>query len=448
MKNRHRLTLFGCCILATAAGCSTHADRLRGVRAEFYSGNLDRAVAAAENGRPRHKEDADVLKLDRAMIELVSGRPREAERLLRDVRDRFDFLEQKSVAEHALAALTDDQRIAYAGEDYEKILIRAFLAIANLMAGGGDAGAYALQVADKQQQIIAAGVDESGKNSKLKYKRVAFGSYLHGVLREETQSNYDDAERSYRKVLEWEPTFHAAAGDLDRVLTGRHSEPGNGVLYVITLVGRGPYKEQVAEAPTTVSLFIADRIISHNASHTLPPTVAPVKVPRVVLSRNEISGVRVRVDGRDRGPTETIADVGRIAVQQYEEVYPTVIARAVARRVLKKGMVYATKEVVRQADNPLVNLAMDVGGVAWEAVEDADTRCWGLLPDKIQVRRVELPEGEHRVSLGADRLGLPFGPEYSKSIRISEGRNTYVLAYFPGPQMVGKILASETDAAP
>jgi hypothetical protein len=446
--NSHLPSLFVCSVLAAVAGCSTHADRLRGVRAEFYGGNLDRAIAAGEAGRARHKEDADVLKLDRAMIELVSGRPREAERLLREVRDRFDYLEQKSVTEHAVAALTDDQRIAYAGEDYEKILIRTFLAIANLMAGGGDAGAYSLQVADKQQQIIDAGTDESGKNPKLKYKRVAFGSYLHGVLREETHSNYDDAERSYRKVTEWEPGFRTAAGDLERVLTGRHSEPGNGVLYVVTLVGRGPYKEQVAEVPTTVSLFIADRIISHNASRTLPPTVAPVKVPRVVLSRNEISSVRIRVDGRDRGATETIADVGRIAMQQYEEIYPTIIARAVARRVLKKGVVYATKEIVRQADNPLVNLAMDVGGVAWEAVEDADTRCWGLLPDKIQVRRVELPEGEHRISLGADCGGRACGPEYSKQVSISEGRNTYVLAYFPGPQMVGKILAGGADEAP
>ena len=31
--------------------------------------------------------------------------------------------------------------------------------------------------------------------------------------------------------------------------------------------------------------------------------------------------------------------------------------------------------------------------MAWEASEAADTRCWGLLPDKIQVLRIELPAG-------------------------------------------------------
>ncbi len=46
-----------------------------------------------------------------------------------------------------------------------------------------------------------------------------------------------------------------------------------------------------------------------------------------------------------------------------------------------------------------VNLLIDLGGIAWEATEQADTRCWGLLPDRIQVMHVELPAGEHRVAL-------------------------------------------------
>ena len=33
-----------------------------------------------------------------------------------------------------------------------------------------------------------------------------------------------------------------------------------------------------------------------------------------------------------------------------------------------------------------------------ELPEAADTRCWGLLPDKIQVLRIELPAGRHRVT--------------------------------------------------
>ncbi|MBI3468404.1 MAG: hypothetical protein HY000_35835 [Planctomycetes bacterium] len=432
-------------MIVGAAGCATHADRLRDVRSEFYSGNVDEAGRLLDKKLARHSRDTDVLKLDRSMVDFSFGRPRQAEQLLREIRDRFDYLEQTSLPEHALASLTDDQRIAYAGEDYEKVLIRGFLALANLLDDGGDAAAYGLQVTAKQHEIIEAGADETGNNPKLSYKRVALGAYIHGLLREETHSNYDDAERAYQHVAEWEPSFVAAAADLERVRNGRHSAAGNGVLYVFTLVGRGPYKEQVSEIPTTAALFIADRIISHTASHTLPPTIAPVKVPRVVLTRNSVTAVGVRADGRDLGTTETITDVGQLAVQQFQAIYPRVMARAIARRAIKKGVVYAAKETVHGADSPLVSLALDAGGVAWEATEAADTRCWGLLPDKIQVLRVELPAGEHRISLRAVHGTARLGPEARETVHIAAGRNTYLLANFPDTKLVGTILAKQSN---
>ena len=71
--------------------------------------------------------------------------------------------------------LTDDNMRDYRGEDYEKVLVRVFLALSNLMNGGSDAQAYSLQVTDKQQQIINAGLDKNGENPKLAYKQVASG---------------------------------------------------------------------------------------------------------------------------------------------------------------------------------------------------------------------------------------------------------------------------------
>ena len=409
----------------------------------LYSGDVSGSLATLDEKIDEAKTDANVLQLDRAVVELAAGRPDRAEQILREVRDRFDYLEQTSAPELALSAVTDDQRIAYAGEDYEKVLIRAFLALSNLMTGGEDAAAYGLQVSDKQQQIIQTGAKEAEHDLKSAYKRVALGAYIHGLLREETHVNYDDAVRSYQKVVEWEPPFHAGRADLERARNGRHSERGDGVLYVFTLLGQGPYKKQVSEIPTTAALLIADRILSHTGKHSLPPTVAPVKVPQVVLTPGEVRSVQVAVDGQQRGTTETITDVGRLAVDQYEAIYPRVLARAVVRRVIKKGAVYASKEALGKANQPVVNFALDLAGVAWEATEAADTRCWGLLPDKIQVLRLELPAGEHEIALrpACDRGAC--GSAEKIRIRIAGGRNTYLLANFPGKRLVGKILTNE-----
>lgn len=345
-------------MLLVASGCSSYADRLRDVRTEFHSGNLVSAEKFVDKELPkkRRAKEADVLKLERAMIELSSGKPATAERTLREVRDRFDFLEQKNIAEGTASYLTDDTHRAYAGEDYEKVLIRAFLALSNLMHDGGDANAYALQVNDKQRQIIEAAGEDADKNPKLAYKHVALGAYVSGMLREATHRDYDDAKRSIQLVANWEPEFASAKQDLERVTNGRHSAPGNGVLYVFTLVGRGPYKAERFERPTQAAMLIVDHILSAIGKHTVTPTFAPVKVPVVVVPPNRVQSVSVLIDGKPAGLTETITDVGELATQQYAAIFPRVLARTVVRRSIKRGRCTPRRNLarskIRSANSP------------------------------------------------------------------------------------------------
>ena len=435
------LLLVTLAVAVSGSGCATHGDRLESIRAAFNAGRVEQAESIVQREISGRKSDADVLKLDRAIIQLADGRPGDAERTLREVRDRFDYLEQKDVGESVLSTLTDDNRLAYAGEDYEKILIRCFLSLSNLMADGQDASAYALQVGDKQRQIINAEGNSPGENPRLAYKRVALGAYIHAAIQEATHSNYDEAARAIQLVANWEPAFKDASSDLQRVSNGRHSEPGNGVLYVFTLVGRGPYKVERAETPTSAALLIADRILTATSKHSLPPTIAPIKVPVVVRSNNRIDSVLVETDTGAAGVTQTITDVGQLAVDQYEAIFPQVMARAVVRRVVKKGAVYATKSAANIND-PLASFALDAAGVVWEATESADTRCWGLLPDRIQVLRVELPAGEHVVRLTPASRTRPIGAQASHAVGIEDGRNTYLMANFPDDHLVGQILVS------
>jgi hypothetical protein len=432
-------------VLVLAAGCATYADRLTKVREQFSTGDLGQAQVAIDEGlKHRLGNDHDVLKLERSIVDLANARPKEAEQLLREVRDHFDHLEEKALGENALSMITDANRKAYAGEDYEKVLVRVLLALSNLMGDGGDAGAYALQVAEKQQQIIDGGTGVEGENPKKAYQRVAIGAYVHGMLREATHSNFDDVARSCEIVCSWQPDFPYGQQDLERALHGHHSAPGNGVLYVFTFVGMGPYKQEVLEVPSTVALLVADRILSAVSSQTLPPTIAPIKVPKVVATPSDVTNIGVAVDGRPVGQTATITDVGRMAVQQYEAVYPRIIAEAVVRRVVKKAIIFGGKEAMGVQKDSLTGLALDVVGVAWEATEAADTRCWGLLPDKIQVLRIELPAGEHEILLqSVSSAGYPIGHPTSQRVTMANGRNTYMLANFPYNNIVGSVLTRQ-----
>jgi len=429
-------------LLGAVSGCATHADRLTDIRETYYGGQVGKAREIVETALDEDKEDADVLKLERAMIELAEGNPAQAERTLREVRNRFDFLEQDSPGETVLATLTDDNSLAYSGEDYEKILVRCFLAISSLMHDRIDADAYAFQVAEKQRQIIQAGADSEGDNPKLAYQQVALGAYIQAALSEATHTDYREAEKAIQLVASWEPNFEFAQADLDRVRNGRHSEKGNGVLYVFGLVGEGPFKQEQAEIPTSQALLIADRILSATSEHSLPPTIAPVQVPVVVRSPNRITNLGIEVDGQPAGQTATITDIGRMALEQYEAVFPQIMARAVVRRVIKKASIYAAKDLA-DVESPLAELAFDAAGSLWEATESADTRCWGLLPDQIQVLRIELPAGQHTIRLRPLADNRPLSDGARQQVQIADGRNAYLLANFPDSRLVGKILVSE-----
>jgi uncharacterized protein len=425
-----------------ATGCASHADRMRVVCNDFYAGQLDTTAATLDNNIKKYGREADCFKLDRAIVDLVSGRPQDAERLLREVRDSLDHNQQTSLAESAGSMLTDDTVTAYAGEDYERVLIRAFLAISSLMHGGDDARAYALQTTDVQEQIIQSGQDESGKNLKLDYKRVALGAYIDGMLREQNPMDAADAARSWVKVCSWQPDFPFGQADVERAAHGRHSRQGNGVLYVFTLVGRGPFKRVKEETGATIAMLLGDRILSYTGKQTLPPTIATIKVPQVVASYNTINSVQVRVDGQPAGNTATITDVTQIATQQYEALYPQILGRAVARRIAKKGVVYGVKEASQVAKGSPLGFVGDAVGVVWEATEVADCRCWGLLPNQIQVLRIEMPAGDHRVGLSPVGRSGAISPREA-AIHIADGRNTYLLADFVDDQLVGKIVTSD-----
>ena len=455
--------LFGFLCLLT--GCASFGERTLKIRHEFANGNLEKANAEIDKAlKNRKQSDADLLKLNRAIIALSKGKPKEAETLLREVRDKFDQYErdrEKRAAEKALSMLLDDNTVAYSGEDYENVLIRVFLALSNLMYDGTDAPAYALQIGYKQNEIIHKGNVQDPKDSQRKinpksetYRQVAIGPYLIGAMQEAAYRNHDDVIKAYEAVNAWEPEFAQGRQDLERARRGVHAQPGNGVVYVFALVGEGPFKVQQNCEVLQDSQILATALIAMMSSRPVLPDFAPVMIPYIVRPRETVSAISVSVDGKWNGQTETLTDIGRMAEEQFEAVKPQIVARAVVRRTLKKGILYGTKEAVDAS--PWVGLLMDVGGMIWESIETADTRSWNLLPAEIQVTRLEVPAGEHRLTLQpmsrvfsmahrgyiVSGASVRVGSEHSRTIVVEPGRNTYVLVNFPGNELVGDIVVS------
>ncbi|MDA0657740.1 MAG: hypothetical protein O2931_16380 [Planctomycetota bacterium] len=427
-------------VFLALSGCSSYYGRVQTARSAFCEGDLQRAADQLQGIRCRQSGAKELLLADQAMVALLQGEPRRAEDMLRRVRDGWEHLDQSAVGENVARLFSDDRARAYAGEDYEKVMVRCFLALSNLMQDGSDVVPYCLQAVNKQEQIVRDGIRGSETNPKIAYPRVAISAYLHGVVQESGHRNFDDAERAYAAVVAWNPQFVAGRSDLLRATSGQHSAAGNGVVYVIAMTDPGPQKKESIAPVTSDALALASVFLRVAGDSNVPGLSAPVKIPDVVVAPDVVSGIEVTVDGHPVGVTETVTDINALAQQQAAATMPHTLARAVVRRVTKKSVVYAAKDHL--GISPVVGLAMDAGSFAWEATESADVRCWNLLPGRLQVLRVELPQGRHTLLL-QPLLVHGFGVAEQCDLMVEDGRNSYVLACFPGPKMSGKILLSE-----
>ncbi len=149
-----------------------------------------------------------------------------------------------------------------------------------------------------------------------------------------------------------------------------------------------------------------------------------------MIPPSRVAAVDVRINGQLYGTTQTLTDVGELAANQVAAEMPWTIARAVVRRVTKEATVskVANSLGIQGTASSLFRFA---AASAWSGSENADTRCWGLLPREIQVLRAELPAGTHTVNLAAVGTQGEAYADHQRTVDISDGRNHYLLTIAP-----------------
>jgi hypothetical protein len=150
-----------------------------------------------------------------------------------------------------------------------------------------------------------------------------------------------------------------------------------------------------------------------------------VSLPVLVDTPSGIQHARITaVAAGDTSRPHTYAvvasDVSARARRAFDAAQPSIFARAVARGLAK----YLAKRKAEKQGGRLAGFAMNLAGVV---TESADTRCWSLLPEKILLGQMDLPEGEYtlRVELLAPS-GQPGDTFEIPGVRIASGRSTFL----------------------
>jgi hypothetical protein len=475
------------------SGCSGWQKTHEAALTAWSAGDLETSTSKLDASQSSMRAEKEMLELDQSILQLAAGEPAQAETRLRRVRDELEHLAQKDVTEQATSMMTDSRAVAYAGRDFERQMLLNMLMISSVLNDGQDAFAYSLQASEKtyerreaiasaakklKDEAIAAkppadstsgiarvsfpGTVELSETADSRVVEIpaspldqplALSSYLTAMVQSESSSRSSEVETALQEVKYWNPKFeqlvNGARGDM-----GIRCQRGNGSLHIIALVGQAPRWVSESAEPTSAALLIADRIISATGKHTLPPTIASVKIarPERVFQGVPVTALRSSVSAPDQPGTvvaaanfSTLVDLNEVAEASYREHRDDEIAAVIIRRVMKKGTVYVLKETQGIHNNTWVDLGVNAAGVVWEAMEKPDTRSWRTLPARIDVSRCELPQGDWTVQVSLSQYGSP--QSISVPAHIEDGRNTCVVCLIPDRSFAGHVLVGGADRA-
>lgn len=429
--------------LLMAFGCATAGKHEVSAISQFDTGRPQAAIEAFSKAAEARKAERELIAVDSAIASLMAADPKSAEQALVVARREIDHLRQKDIREQAAAVLTDDKAVAWSGREFEQRMIDNLLILSSLLGDRQDAIAFANQAGEHlvsdikslekptaaTPQILTAGhSSESAAPPPGQFAANALTAYLTAAVRSEIPMSSDATTAALKDMDYW-----LANNQHSAVQTGFgvDSSAGHGVLHVITFVGRITDWQPEASAPTSAALLLADQILSAVGDHTLPPTIAPVRIARPILntSRSPMN-TAVRLAGhKEFAVSRTLLDLNKVAHQSYLNDRDHQIARAVARRIVKKGAVYAAKDQLALSNDSGADVLLTLGGIAWEALEKPDLRHVRLLPERIDVLQLQLPAGQHQIELQTSVSST--AKHQTATVNIDNGRNTFVLCFRP-----------------
>ena len=444
--------------LSFLCGCHAAGKHQLAAIASFESCAPHQAIVEFDKALEDSSAESEILTIDHAIAHLMAGEVRQSETELEAVRQQVEFLRQKDLAEQTRSALSDDRSVSWSGREFERRMIDNIVLTASLLGDGQDAVAYSHQSADalhedyvllqsdvaEDSDVMALGhsveEEQSLPDPPLRFGANAYSAYLQAIVASHSSLHSDVTDRAIQQTGFWNDGESPFTAPL-----GTQTKKGHGTLHVITFAGRVTDWAEETAAPTSAALLIADQIVSAVGDHTVPPTVAPVVIarPKLCESGHPFSTVVERIDPRSgAGPlfrSQTVVDLNKAAWDSYENDRDQQIARAVARRIVKKAAIYAAKSQLSVDSDSGVDLVMNLGGMAWEALEKSDTRHVELLPERIEAVQIELPEGPHRIRVRSISKHIKTVVEDDLidqvlDVHIENGRNTIVLCFRPSDQ--------------
>ena len=410
----------------------------------------------------KEKPDDLLYLLERGYLEYEAGHYEASNQAFDAAELRSADLYTKSVSNELASLVTSDKVLPYRGYPHELVMIQYYRALDYLALGQHE---DALVEARKANQRLAELSDE--KEGKNTYRDDAFLQYFTGLLYEDA-GEWNDAAVAYRDAYQayghYESLFGAAmpktlpadlyralgrigADDEAKKLADDHEDVADQALrgrdnnvVVFVEFGFTPYFEPVdivlpifdakeddkyrdcddcedKYAGVLVSRYGSDIYAYEGSRYTLDH-VLRFAFPEVV--NYPYTGVQAEIEApRDvRIPVQPAEPIGAIMHKTFNERIPKILLKTIARALVKEF----ARTRAKKSDATLGALINIVN----VATEQADTRSWLFLPDRISMVKLALPPGPQQLQIDFKGPGGAVVETQTVNVTVDEHHTTFV----------------------
>ena len=339
--------------------------------------SVDKAIQKEmPSGKYISSKEAVWLYLDRAMLHFWTGKTAAAIKDYAIALDAIDYYRQATVQEQLAKMLLEDSKSAYVGTLYEHQLARLYFALALFQQGdSANARALLLQAENQAQLHKEEGKDHPGStNFVAKY-------LLANIL--EKEGDLSNAEILYREVA-------TSRGEDPKQVSVSPSKKATVIILAHT--GLAPYKESTIAPVSVVSLALLEQILS---LYDIPPAIsslAGIPIPALVESKQVCSSTTIKFAGQTQ-PLKTWLNIDLFAEKTLEMELPKIAAHSAARLLIRRAALGAI-----QKENPTAGIFADLALLGANLFTEADTRSWSTLPSRIDLARIDLDPGSHKLT--------------------------------------------------
>lgn len=378
-----RLTVYLLSILIFA-GCASTGPKTHKIDSFYRAGLYDDLIPELQTKiKESSKDDQMMWQLNLALAYQAQGEYLKSNEVLLAIKEKLGWQKTFNLKGEALRLLLSENVGKFNLEEYEQFLIQVYVTLNYAYAGKWT------EALVEMRDMDLAFYNLKSINQEFNMLDKSHLAYLSGVIYE-ANYKYDEAFVDYKRIYDNGGDISYLKYDLYRTawLSKRYqlAEEYRAKLEVpdhyVKYISSGYFKKQGEVV-----------IIFQNG-------MAPYKgeipgwtnTPKPILRLKEVETAKLNIDYEDYGITIPLVSIEKLATDLYNAKRATYIARDMARTSLKDVV-----SVIAGAPAGLVGIAV-IRTIAQSSSEN-DLRSWFLLPAEIQIARIRMSPGTHRIQI-------------------------------------------------